>query len=1045
MRVYYLILAILIAVPGCLVAQSDDADQQADSYSYVRSHFANPPAAYRTAPFWVWNGDETRESIDQQLKDFSDEHIGGVFIHPRAGMITEYLSDEFHELVRYAVDRAKELGMEVWLYDENSFPSGFAGGLVPAQMPESYNQGQGLRLVRTTKLDKNERYVLVFRKEGEELVDVTAQLDSLYDVEADYTAFVLVSFSPTGRYAGFSYVDLLVEGVTEKFIEVTMEGYEKKVGKEFGKVVPGIFTDEPHINTPGRRMIRYTPGIFEKFEARWGYDVRPQLVSLFEETGDWQRVRHNYHALLLELFIERWSKPWYEYTESKGLKWTGHYWEHGWPDPSHGGDNMAMYAWHQVPGIDLLFNSERARPDQFGNVRNVKELSSVANQLGRRRTLSETYGAAGWELDFEDMKRLGDWEYVLGVNLMNQHLSYSTIKGARKRDFPQSFSYHAPWWPQYDVLVDYFGRLSLVLSSGKQINTTLVIEPTTSAWMYASPAGTPDRLREIGDSFESFLAELELLQIEYDLGSENIIKDRGRIEGATFVVGERAYDRVVIAPGTENLDLATVELLEQYLQNGGRVLSFVEAPKRMDGRLTARIVQLEARYPQQWVRAESPAGAAPLLAAKDFEVIEPEKVGGKLFHHRRILDEGQILFLTNFSATEASSGRVRIAGAAADVLDPFTGKIDPYPVASEGNGISFKFDLPPAGSLLLFIHNEGTPLTEQPARPFVETVIEGTPTEVVRNEPNVLVLDYVDYKAGPMEGDGIYFYTAADSIYKYHGFGEGGFGHNPWNVGVQFKKTFVEADTFSTGSGFRACYRFNISREFQDQASMRLVVEWPHLYKVFVNAKNIRPEPDQWWLDRSFGVFDIGPYLMPGLNRIAIMAMPFSVHAELEPVYLLGNFDLASRERGWEIVPADPMTLGSWKQQGLPLYSHTVSYKRTFEVADATGDYRVRLGAWNGTVAEVRVNGEKAGVVVSQPYEVDVTGKLRQGTNEVEVVVYGSLKNVLGPHHNNPQPGVVTPWSFFYAPEVQPPGDQYHTLDYGLFEEFELVSRKEGV
>ena len=221
--------------------------------------------------------------------------------------------------------------------------------------------------------------------------------------------------------------------------------------------------------------MRWTPDLFEQFQKRWGYDLKPKLVSLFEETGDWRKVRHNYYALLLDLFIDRWSKPWYRYAENKGIVWTGHYWEHGWPNPSDGPDNMAMYAWHHVPAIDMLFNQFREGVNaQFGNVRSVKELASVANQMGRRRTLSETYGGAGWELRFEDMKRLGDWEYALGVNLMNQHLSFSTMAGARKYDYPQSFNYHEPWWQHYRVLADYFARLSLALSSGEQVNRILV-------------------------------------------------------------------------------------------------------------------------------------------------------------------------------------------------------------------------------------------------------------------------------------------------------------------------------------------------------------------------------------------------------------------------------------------------------------------------------------------------------------------------------------------------------------------------------------------
>ncbi len=73
-------------------------------------------------------------------------------------------------------------------------------------------------------------------------------------------------------YGGFSYVDLLYPGVTQKFIEVTMTGYEKYFGTEFGHTVPGTFTDEPQINSPGG--IRWTPDLFEVFEKKWGYDLQ---------------------------------------------------------------------------------------------------------------------------------------------------------------------------------------------------------------------------------------------------------------------------------------------------------------------------------------------------------------------------------------------------------------------------------------------------------------------------------------------------------------------------------------------------------------------------------------------------------------------------------------------------------------------------------------------------------------------------------------------------------------------------------------------------
>ena len=75
------------------------------------------------------------------------------------------------------------------------------------------------------------------------------------------------------------------------------------------------------------------------------------------------------------------------------------------------------------------------------------------------------------------MKRIGDWLEVLGVNTLNQHLSSITLRGARKGDYPQSFSYHEPWWEAYHVSAQYFARLSAALSQGEQVNEVLVLEP----------------------------------------------------------------------------------------------------------------------------------------------------------------------------------------------------------------------------------------------------------------------------------------------------------------------------------------------------------------------------------------------------------------------------------------------------------------------------------------------------------------------------------------------------------------------------------------
>jgi hypothetical protein len=518
------LLAVFICFQGMFHGEKAVPALPSSAVADVFQKFQDPPAEYRSAPLWVWNDRITREQIDGQLSDFKAHGIGGVFIHPRPGLVTPYLSPEWLSLVRHAVDVGKKLGMKVWLYDENSYPSGFAGGHVPAQMPDAVRTG--LRMTTAAELPKTfeRRPLLILRKTASGFEEVAAKTGEPNPGPGAYYIFDLNRQAPNPWYGGFTYVDLMRRDVTEKFLDVTMNAYKSAIGDEFGGVVPGVFQDEAEISPAGGRdmvVVNYTPALFDRFQAQWGYDLRLRLPSLFDDIGDWQRVRHNYYATLLQLFIENWAKPYFDYCTANNLLFTGHYWEHEWPRPVVNPDSMAFGAYAHMPGIDILMNDfQLDNHAQFGNARAVKEIRSAANQTGRPRTMSETFGAGGWDMTFFDQKRIADWEYALGVNFLNQHLSYVTIKGARKRDHPLSFSYHEPWWNSYKILADYFGRLSVALSSGRQDNRILVIEPTTTAWMYYSARGETEKVKAIGKDFQDFINRLEAAQVEYDLGSE---------------------------------------------------------------------------------------------------------------------------------------------------------------------------------------------------------------------------------------------------------------------------------------------------------------------------------------------------------------------------------------------------------------------------------------------------------------------------------------------------------------------------------------------
>jgi len=865
----------------------------------VKKLFQHPSREYSTGPLWVWNDMLTDEEVRSTLRDLAAQQVKQAWVHPRPGLMTPYLSDRWFQLWQVALDEARRLDMNVWIYDENSYPSGFAGGWVPELMPES--RGQGLNFSEAAQPPKwNNETLAVFRITDGHAENVSQHLRAGEELgNGRYLVATVVRAPDSPWTGGRAYVNLLTPGVTEKFLDITLEAYRKHVGGEFGKRIPGVFTDEPNIHPTGE--FPWCDDLPEQFQRRWGSSLLDDLASLKTAVGDWRKVRFQYFSTLNDLFLERWSKPYHDYCEQHHLEWTGHYWDHEWPNCGTVPDNMAMYAWHQRPGIDCLMNQYAENTHaQFGNARMVKELTSVANQLGQKRTLCETYGAGGWDLRFEDMKRIGDWLSVLGVNTINQHLDYITLRGARKRDHPQSFSYHEPWWDAYHIQAGYFARLSAALSQGEQINRILVIEPTTTAWMYQ---GDAKRLQEVGDSFFQLVMSLEAAQIEYDLGSESILADHGSVRGKQFQVGRRAYDVVVIPPATENLNARTWELLFRYVLGGGQVLSCAQSVRRSDGQTDAPPIGLTvtSKHWQRVATSDLPARLQRLqLESAVTQVERSPDDRGVLFHQRRRLDDGELLFLVNTSNEHPSRGTVASALGGVEQWDLLTGRTRPYPFARAGRKLSADFTLPPSGSLLLFLSKKPNPPARVPAESTA--VLDATgPVETRRLEPNVLTLDYVDVTAGGETKSNTYFYAAQQFVFQ-----KNGLPRNPWDSAVQFKDDII-SKTFAADSGFTASYKFTI--EGGVPSNLAIVIERPDLYTITCNGWLVSNPAGDWWLDKSFGRIAIADTARAGENVVTLKASPFTIFHELESAYVLGDFTLKATERGFIITPDQPLRL----------------------------------------------------------------------------------------------------------------------------------------
>jgi hypothetical protein len=361
-----------------------------------------------------------------------------------------------------------------------------------------------------------------------------------------------------------------------------------------------------------------------------------------------------------------------------------------------------------------------------------------------------------------------------------------------------------------------------------------------------------------------------------------------------------------------------------------------------------------------------------------------------------------------------------------------------YPSKEEGNISNITFSLPPAGSLLVFFSKSKTGIYSHSS--FLRNMIPlptSSQMSVTRDSDNVLMIDFCDIMLGNETFKDLYVSGAADRVFKYYGFNNG----DPWNTSVQYKTNIVDRDTFGVKSGFTATYHFIIKGNF-DYSSIKAVVERPYLWIVAINGIEIKPEEGRWWLDHSLGVFNIGKLAKGGDNKLTVKTSPMKINAEVAPVYILGDFSVKSVSKGWEIQsPVRSYVTGSWLTQGLPFYSWGMKYTKEFTIDKNAGKYEIALNEWKGTVAEVDVNGDSSGVIAFPPYHLDVTNNIKQGINKIDIKIIGSLRNLLGPHHNNPPVGLASPGNWRNV-KSYPAGNYYSLYNYGMMMDFVLLNGK---
>ncbi len=991
--------------------------------------FRNPTCEYRGAPFWSWNNKLDRAQLLRQIDVFRDMGIGGFTIHCRTGLDTEYLGDEFMGIVRDCVRKARQRKMLCWLYDEDRWPSGFAGGLV-TKNPR--HRAKHLLFTCTPYGGKvgaapNISNSLGSRRENGALLaryDVVLKDGCL----AHYRRLRDGATSkPKGRiwyayletavaspwFNNQTYVDTLSREAIQRFVEVTHERYAEDLQSEFGKTVPAIFTDEPQFirkttfSTPDEThdlTMPFTTDLLETYAAAYGGRLEDHLPELFWELsgGRASATRYRYHDHISERFAGAYADTMGAWCGKHGIALTGHMMEEvSLHSQTHAlGEAMRSYRSFHIPGIDMLCD--------WHEYTTAKQAQSAVHQYGRSAMLSELYGVTGWEFDFVGHKSQGDWQAALGVTVRVHHLAWVSMAGEAKRDYPASIFQQSPWYKEYALVEDHFARLNTALTRGRPVVRVGVLHPIESYWLSCGPREQTQVDRDEREaSFRNAVHWLLHGLVDFDFICESLLPSQcPKQVGAKFQVGAMRYD-VVVVPPMRTIRSTTLERLEAFAAAGGQVVFTGEIPSLVDACPSKRAAKLAARC-----RRMEFSRPQLLNAVEPFREVVVRLADGapadSLLHQIRNDGGNRYIFFCNTDRLrERKQARIRFRGRWDVVLlDTMTGNQRGLRSQLDGGWTVLEWDFPAHGHLLVRLErrvSKGSTLATRPPS-WMEQARVRDPVRVTLSEPNVLLLDQAECRVdrGPWQ--------AKEEILRLDNMVRQQLGL-PERSG-SIAQPWVD-QTPSPVLGV-VTLRFRIQCD-APVARPSLALEEAGTTRLRLDGREVPSHITGWFVDEAIQTVRL-PALKRGAHTLEL-SLPFSRRTNLEWSYLLGDFGVALAGRHARIIaPVRTLAFGNWTTQGLPFYTGNVTYHCTLE-----GNGReMALGApmpsglimhrgesqsphgltqWKVPMLSLDLDGKLAGKIAFSPFQLEL-GRVRKGRHRLDITAFGHRFNAFGSIHN---------------------------------------------
>lgn len=692
---------------------------------------------------WWWMGNAVdRQNITKNLELMASAGIGGVEITPIYGVkgyedrFIDFLSPAYIELLKYTVDEAERLGMQVdmvlgtgWPYGGPQVEPEYAASRLmiqkytlaagdalsePIQINDKKQVGLA-RLISVMAFDSLERH-----NELVGLVDTAGVLNwtpdegiaTLYAIFVGKTRQMVKRAAPGG--AGYTL---------DHFSSAAFNDYVEPYDTALKNIkLRAIFNDSYEVYGAD-----FTPDFFERFKEYRGYDLKP-LINQFVD-GDSltkSQLLADYRETIGDLLLEEFSASWKKWSNKN--RYLTKYQAHGSP-----GNLIDLYASADIPECETfgstLFEIPGLRRDS-SDIRHVdpdpvmlKFSSSAAHIAGHPLVSSEsfTWLADHFKVSLSQCKPELEQLFLSGVNHVFFHGStYSPFEAewpGWKFYASVNFNYNNTIWKDAPAFFNYISRCQSILQYGQPDNELLVYWPYYDALTTASPG---KMFHQFGvhsikewlhpTPFYHDLQELKTNGYSFDFVSDQFISEASFKNGMIIMPGG-SYKALVV-PACERMLPETLGKLESLRKRGANII-FEGLPCTAPGYhdLEKREKAINASASRILTTGIGSGSVVEKLVASGLS--GESFAQSKLQFIRRKGQLGTIYFIANHSARSVNDYiPLKAGGSTVVLLDPMTGKRGKAKVKTEEDRSAVLLQLEPGETIFVELTDQNVDLPE---------------------------------------------------------------------------------------------------------------------------------------------------------------------------------------------------------------------------------------------------------------------------------------------------------------------------------------------